>query len=178
LAGTIERLEFQTTGRVISYPVSDAQQILDAFFGLYPGFREIQARSAQLIRKRGHVLIWNGRRRHYERWFDTELKKLVDNGHKSFNSVIQGGAAEVIKTTMLTLPRKDYAYRMVSQVHDSLWIEVVNDFREGWIEEIKYHMEWPSRDKRFKIPFPVDVKLLRLEPFNEAEWTRDAVLST
>jgi DNA polymerase I len=180
LAGTIERLEFQTTGRVITYPVSDAQEILDAFFGLYPGFREIQARSAQLIRKRGYVLMWNGRKRHYERWYDPALRKQIDNGHKAFNSVIQGGAAEIIKTTMLILDkmrdrvgdRYDYAWRVVSQVHDSLWVEVIWDNMESYIDDIKFQMEWPSRDTRFQVPFDVDVHLLRHEPFNQAEWVR------
>jgi DNA polymerase-1 len=189
LAGTIERLEFQTTGRVIQYDIGDAQQILDAFFELYPGFKEIQQRSAQIIRKRGYVLIWNGRRRHYEKWFDPSLNKWVDNGHKAFNSVIQGGAAEIIKTTMLMLDQKrttpskwypepmkyDFAWRVVSQVHDSLWVEIVDDNRESYIEDIKYTMEWPGRDARFQIPFEVDVKLLRQEPINEAEWSEREV---
>lgn len=173
LAATIERLEFQTTGKIITYPVNEAQEIMDAYFDLYPGFKAIAQEASKLIKERGYVTIWNGRHRHYERWFDAEKKRWIDNTHKAFNSIVQGGAAEIIKTTMLSIPRKDYAYRVVSQVHDSLWIEIVNDFREEWIEELKWLMEWPSRDERFQVPFDVDVKCLSLEPFNEAEWLRE-----
>lgn len=170
LANTIERLEFQTTGKVIEYPVADAEEILRAYFDLYPGFRDVQRQASRAIRDRGFVLIWNGRKRHYEQWWSPERNKKVDNGHKAFNSIIQGGAAEIIKRSMISIPRKDFAYRMVSQVHDSLWFEITNDYREGYIEEIKYAMEWPSRDPRFKVPFDVDVKMMKLEPFDERLW--------
>lgn len=170
LAATIERLEFQTTGKVIEYPVEDAQAILDAYFGLYPGFREVQRQASRAIKERGFVLIWNGRKRHYEQWYSPKLNKKVDNGHKAFNSIIQGGAAEIIKRSMISIPRKPYAYKCVSQVHDSLWFEIVDDYRESYIEEIKWYMEWPSRDPRFKVPFSVDVKMMQLEPFREELW--------
>jgi DNA polymerase-1 len=168
LAATIERLEFQTTGKIITYSVSDAQDIIDGVYQLAPGLKSLQREAGNLIRRRGYVSMWNGRRRHYERWYDPNLKKQVDNGHKAFNSVIQGGAAEIIKSTMLNLPRKDFAYRVVSQVHDSLWIEIVRDNTESYIDDIKWSMEWPSRDERFKLPFPVDVKLINHEAFNQA----------
>lgn len=170
LAETIERLQFITTGQVISYSVEDAKDLLDAFFDLYPGFKTMLGQAAQTIRQRGYVKMWNGRRRHLERWFDPIKQRMVDNGHKAFNSIIQGGASEIIEQSMRSIPRKDYAYRVVSQVHDSLWIEIVNDYREEWIEELKWYMEWPSRDERFEIPFDVDVKRLALEPFDLAQW--------
>jgi DNA polymerase-1 len=170
LAWQIERLQFITTGQVITYPVEQAATLLEEYFTLYPGFKTIMNQATRTIRQRGYVQMWNGRRRHYERWFDPKLNRMVDNGHKAFNSIIQGGASEIIKETMLSLPRKDYAYRVVSQVHDSLWVEVVDDFREDWLDEIKWYMEWPSRDERFQIPFTVDVKLLSHEEFDPRLW--------
>lgn len=159
LAKTIERLQFQTTGKVISYAVADAAELLNAFFGLYPGFKEIGERTAALMRKRGYVYIWDGRKRHYEWWYKDGRRR--DNAHAAFNSICQGGAAAIIERSMLDMPEKPFAYCMVSQVHDSLWVEIVDDFRDDYIREIKYIMEWPSRDSRFKIPFDVDVKILR-----------------
>lgn len=170
LARTIERLEFQTTGKIISYSIADAQDIINAYYNLYPGFRTMQQKCASLMRERKFLKLWDGRRRHYEQWFDPKLNKMVDNSHKAFNSLIQGGAANIIKHTMLMVPRKDHAYRMVSQVHDSLWFEVCDDFREDWLAEIEWWMTWPSRDKRFKVPFPVDIKFLKHEPFDVSKW--------
>jgi len=162
LARTIERLEFQTTGKIVSYPVEDAQAVLDRFFETYPGMRKVAQQASLLMKRRGYVQLWDGQRRRYWRGYSPKYKRVMDNTHAAFNVICQGGASVVMEESMLRIADqgKGYAYRMVNQVHDSIWVEIVDDFREKWIKEVKYLMEWPSRDKRFVVPFDVDVKLL------------------
>jgi DNA polymerase-1 len=162
LARTVERLEFQTTGKAVSYPVSEAEDILNRFFELYPGMRTVAANSSALIKQRGYIQLWDGQRRRFWRGYSPKYKRMMDNSHAAFNIICQGGASVIMEKSMLLLDEWNInkSWRMVNQVHDSIWMEVQEDFLDGDIEEIKNIMEWPSRDPQWDIPFGVDVKLL------------------
>jgi DNA polymerase I-like protein with 3'-5' exonuclease and polymerase domains len=73
--------------------------------------------------------------------------------------LIQGGAGQIMKHTMLKL-RNDASFyvKMVNQVHDSLWIYLPTDQRDKMSKEIIEIMEWPTADLKF--PFPVEAKQL------------------
>lgn len=155
LAETLERLHRLTTGEKITFPIDEAKRIIDGFFQLHPRVRRLMQTAERTARRQGYIKLWTGRRRHF----------LPFDAHKAFNSLIQGGAAELMKETMLMFhsfnqePVKP-PYRMVAQVHDSLWFEIPPDSPELHTE-IKITMEWPTYDERFKgIPFPVDAKKL------------------
>jgi DNA polymerase I-like protein with 3'-5' exonuclease and polymerase domains len=105
-------------------------------------------------RKHGFVTLWNGRKRHFyahEPW----------THRKAFNSILQGGAAQIIVESMLRFhrARNEKPYRMRVQVHDSLWFTQPVAQLEEHVEEIKAVMEWPS--SKFPVPFPVDWKIIR-----------------
>lgn len=129
-----------------------AKSILDNFHETYPGFRELARKAEMAARNRGWVQTWAGRRRHIvEEW----------EYHKAFNSIIQGGAGDIVKETMLMFhedPMPEF-FRMVSQVHDSLLFEVKSSHTEASIPVIRRVMEWP--EEKFGIPFPVDAKLMK-----------------
>jgi len=83
----------------------------------------------------GWVQMWTGRQRHF---------KYPSEYHKAFNSVIQGGAFEIVKRSMLNVG--DAGYDIRNQVHDSIWVNIpkeeVNDARyeinnllSDWTEE-------------------------------------------
>lgn len=149
LAETIERLTWQETGQRIEYPIEKAKEIINGFFEINPGFRQASKLAEKTMRNLGYCKLWNGGRRHIqEPW----------NMHKAFNSVIQGGAAAIMEESMLRFyrGRDKKPYHMISQVHDSLWFEVPDDFRDEYIDEIIAVMEWP--DEVFPIPFKVDSK--------------------
>lgn len=152
LVETLKRLEWQTTGRLIEVSEEEARAVLVPFHQLHPGFKKKLREAERVARKTGYVKLWTGRRRHFvEQW----------EFHKAFNSVIQGGAAEIMKDTMLSFfrERDSKPYRMALQIHDSLWFEVPVENQDKWCREITETMEWPT--SKFPIPFPVDTKLLR-----------------
>ena len=79
------------------------------------------------------------------------------DAHKAFNSIIQGGAADIMIETMLRLRQSQLPVYLEGQVHDSLWVEIPAD-QPNLRTEIKRIMEWPGEE--FPIPFPVDEKCL------------------
>lgn len=75
----------------------------------------------------GYVRLVNGRRRVFG-W--------GERTHKAFNSVIQGGVAETMKVWMLAV-EAEFPGALLSQVHDSIWVELPTANAEGDIEVIK-----------------------------------------
>jgi DNA polymerase-1 len=110
-------------------------------------------RATRLAEQRKYVRYWTGRRRHFA---------YNDDGyHKAFNSLLQGGAAELVKHAMLACREVEdnSAHgdcRMVLQVHD----EIVFRIRRGTID--KYRPEIVERMTgfpQFGIPLAVEGKI-------------------
>jgi len=131
----------------LELPYSTASDILDEFHKSYPEWRKIMRKCEGTAKSRGYVKMWNGRRRHFD---------VVWKCKDAFNSIIQGGCAQIIFESMEELD--DQGFEIVSQVHDALWIEVPVESSAEDQERIKKIMEWPS--EKFGIPFPVDGKRL------------------
>lgn len=128
-----------------------ATEIRDNYFNTYPGFKKI-ANAAQIKAKRTRqVKMWTGRIRHFD---DPESE-----AHKALNAVIQGGAAEIVKRTMLRLQSEvdnDETCRMLLQVHDSVVFEIRKDCVTETLPRIKQIMEAVEPD--FGVHFAVDIK--------------------
>ena len=78
--------------------------------------------------------------------------------HKAWNSVIQGGAADIVERTMIRLFEQvddDEKCRMLLQVHDSVVFEIRNDVIEEYTTKIKEVMENVEPD--FGVRFAVDI---------------------
>lgn len=131
----------------IILPLDTAEEILSAFHSSYPEFRKIANKCESVAQSRGYVKLWTGRRRHFD---------VVWECYKAFNSIVQGGAADIVCDSMVMLD--DEGYDLVSQVHDSIWIEIPEDDVENEVNKIMKIMEWPGPE--FGIPFPVDAKRL------------------
>jgi len=112
-----------------------ADSIRSQYFNTYPGFRRLPQEAARKAKSRGYVKYWSGRRRHFE--------NPEEEAHKSFNSVIQGGAAEIVKRVMCDLSRTIDApdCRMLLQVHDSIVFEIRSELVESYKKKIKARME-------------------------------------
>ena len=105
-----------------------AEDIRENFYRTYPGFRAVNKLAQRQAANKGTVRLWSGRSRHF--------LYPAEESHKAFNSVIQGGAADVVERTMVRLDAtgcNNDDCRMLLQVHDSVIFEI----REG-LEE-KYH---------------------------------------
>jgi DNA polymerase-1 len=91
----------------------------------------------------GWIKMFSGRRRHF---------RFSNDYHKAFNSIVQGGAFEIVKRAMLNLRYFDIR----NQVHDSVWLNV-RSFME--VREAERLMaDWT--EEMFGLKFSVESKRL------------------
>jgi DNA polymerase-1 len=120
--GLAERLQISRT---------DAKQLIDNYFEIFPDVKNYMNKSIQLVREHGFVKTLFGRKLH-----------LTDiNSNNSFvrsfaeriaiNAPIQGSSADIIKIAMnnifTQLNDKNLRTKMLLQVHDELVFEVPTD---------------------------------------------------
>jgi DNA polymerase-1 len=127
--------------------LESAKEWLVNFHETYPEFRACAHKCENVAKQKSVVKYWNGTKRHFDKPWEC---------YKAYNSVVQGGAAQIMKHSMIELDRANYY--LVGQVHDSVWIELKEETAEEEAKKIKEIMEWPS--EKFGIPFPVDTKVL------------------
>jgi len=154
LAKNIEKQVWLNEKQLITFPVDQAEYIINSYYKVHPKIKMVSNRARSHAKKYGYVTLWNGRKRHFyahEPW----------TFRKAFNSVLQGGAAQIIEESMLMIHRRreQDPFRMRVQVHDSLWFSQPLDRFDEHAQTIKGIMEWPS--KKFPVPFPVDYKIIR-----------------
>lgn len=125
---------------ILKKPKWEADDLYDEFHGTWPGFRRISEKAAQLAYNDGYIDYWTGRRRHLKR----------AEAHKAFNSIIQGGAFEIVKRRMLAL--KDEP--IVLQVHDSITVEEDANLDT---DRIKRTLEDVPESRNFGVKFEVDM---------------------
>lgn len=128
---------------VLGMPRSESDELYDEYHGTWPGFRKITEAATGLAKRDGYIEYWSGRRRHLAK----------GEAHKAFNSVIQGGAFEIIKGRMLAL--KDEP--IVLQVHDEI---VTEDDDNCDIDRIKKTLEAVPISNQLGVKFEVDMKVL------------------
>jgi DNA polymerase-1 len=124
-----------------------AARILDDYNNAYPRLYGARiAASNACISHGGWIRMWSGRRRHFTSAYEY---------HKAFNSIIQGGAFEIVKRAMLNL----YAFDIRNQVHDSVWLMINEDNAEYEVKEAEHLMSsWT--EETFNLPFTVESKRL------------------
>ena len=127
-------------GLILGVPQKEAEELYNEYHGTWPGFREIANKATRLAQNDGYIEYWSGRRRHLTK----------GEAHKAWNSVLQGGAFEIVKRRMLAL--KDEP--IVLQVHDSITIE---DDDNCDVDRIKKTLEDVPESKQLGIKFEVDM---------------------
>jgi len=97
-----------------------AGELIDDFYGLYPNIRKASRLAQREVERTGKIELWSGRYRHFQ--------NPRRESHKSFNSYIQGGAADIVERQMVRCAEAGLndgtRCRMLLQVHDSVWFEV------------------------------------------------------
>lgn len=137
----------QVLAKALRTSVGTAQSIHAAYRASYPLIFD-KAEEAQHAAEANNLEIpmWSGRVRHFA---------YPNEAHKAFNAVVQGGAFEIVKRSMLRL--REAGFNMSNQVHDSVWLNVKN---EKEVEEAQQIMEgWTN--EFFGLTFRTDRKLLR-----------------
>ncbi len=106
---------------------AEAQAFIDAYFRRYPRIRSFIDDCVAAARRNGFVTTLLGRRREIS-GLDSRNRGVRSQGERlAVNTVIQGSAADMIKTAMLRLHERIRAerlpLRMLLQVHDELVCE-------------------------------------------------------
>ncbi len=99
---------------------ADAKPIVDEFRNTISGITSVSRQVSQLVGQRGFVKYWDGRQRNF--------RDRKNDAHKAWNSVLQGGAAQLLKKAMLRCQEFDNEEcQMVLTVHDEITFLVRED---------------------------------------------------
>jgi DNA polymerase-1 len=146
--GLSERL---TIGR------KEAKELIDGYFGSYPGIKVYMDESISKARDKGYVTTMFGRKRYLP---DIHSRNQVVRGNAERNAInapIQGSAADIIKIAMVRIHRRlkeeNYLSKMILQVHDELIFEAVLPELERLKEMVILEM---SNAVELKVPLKVD----------------------
>jgi DNA polymerase-1 len=124
--------------------LAKTEPIFRKFRSSIPGITEIAHRINNLMAQQGYVSYWDGRRRHI---------KNKREAHKAWNSVIQGGAAQLVKQAILRCEEfaDDDCYPVLT-VHDEITFVVRNEAIPDYEPKITKAMcDFPRFPVRFAI---------------------------
>ena len=132
---------------------AESKAIRQNYFTTYPNFRQFNERCTAKVEQSGRIKIWTGRERHFENRND---------GYKAMNSVIQGGAADIVERIMVKCFKELEGpdCRMLLQVHDSITFEVKESAVPQYMNKIRTTMEDVNSvtgDVNFDVRFAVEV---------------------
>jgi DNA polymerase I len=128
--------------------LEEAKRVYNDYHQTYHVMFRFAAKVNASAAQRGYIKLWDGRKRHFRFHFEAK---------KAWNSYVQGGAAIICKQGMVRCHQdKTLLSKMNSQVHDAVWFLIPSHAVHTEKKKIAEHLEWPTYDKRFKIPFPVD----------------------
>jgi len=137
--------------RTVGRTDKEIEPSYNAFKNSISGIGNVSRVATRRAEQKHYVSLWTGRRRHF---------RFREDSYKAFNSILQGGGAEVVKSAMIEIdddPRIDKAEcRIVLQVHDEIVFEIKEGCREKYEPLIIEHMRnFPD----FGVNFAVEGKL-------------------
>ena len=139
---------------VFGISATAAKQRIDNYYNSYPAFRGVSRQVEQIVYRYGKVPLWSGRFRHFD--------YPESQGYKAFNSVIQGGAADIVENVMLALDREFSSgdCRMLLTVHDSVIFEIADERVAELVPAIKEVMQDvnSATGQNFPVKFAVEAK--------------------
>lgn len=138
----------------LGFTPAKAAKVRDDYYSAYPGFKVVNNQCKFMVERDGKVPLWSGRFRHFSNRKD---------GYKAMNSVIQGGAADIVERKMIEVWEQvdqvsNDEVRMLLQVHDSIIFEIKQGTSEKWLPLINNVMSNVNNltDKGFGVTFTVD----------------------
>lgn len=137
---------------------TEAQAFIDAYFARYPRIREFIERCIADARRAGLVRTIMGRRRPIDNINSQNAAVRAQAERFAVNTVIQGSAAELIKTAMIQLHQRISAerlpLRMLLQVHDELVCEAPRGEAACMADILRAVM---TSAMQLRVPLKVDV---------------------
>ena len=102
----------------------EASQVIESFYATYPEIKLYLEQTIEHAQKKGYVETILGRRRYLRDLTDPSYMKREAAKRAALNAPVQGSAADLIKTAMLSissfLKKGEYKTKMVLQIHDEL----------------------------------------------------------
>ncbi len=118
----------------LDIPVSEASEILDAYFEAFPSVRNYMDKTVEETRERGYTETLFGRRRKIPELASSNFRVRQAGERQAMNAGIQGLAADIFKVALVNLDAElrnaDAASRLILQVHDEVILEVTPDERD------------------------------------------------
>ena len=115
----------------LSISKSAAQQTMNDFFRRFRRVKSWMEETKQLARRNGYVLTIAGRRRYLNDIRSEDNGKRSQAERQAINTVIQGSAADLMKTAMISLSENLQSWqegtarpKMVLQIHDEVLLEL------------------------------------------------------
>lgn len=137
----------------------DAQQYIDLYFERYPGVKEYMDNIRLRAAEQGYVETLLGRRLYLPEINASNGMRRQAAERTAINAPMQGTAADIIKTAMITVDQwlstaQEVDARIIMQVHDELVLEVKTEDVEKVSERLAILM---SEAVALSIPLLVDV---------------------
>ena len=114
--------------------VSEASEILEAYFAAFPRVKKYMDETVEEARKRGYTETLFGRRRSIPELQNTNFRVRQIGERQAMNSGIQGLAADIFKVALVRLDQAleadGFESRLVLQVHDEVIVEAVNEEKD------------------------------------------------
>ena len=135
-----------------------AQRFIDDYFARFPGIRSWIDAALAAARDKGYVETVLGFRREIPELASANQAKRARGEREAINTIIQGSAADLIKTAMVRLDRELAASgldaRLLLQIHDELLLECPPGQVEALAGIVKGVMEGAIA---FSVPLKVEI---------------------
>ena len=122
----------------LDIPVSEASEILDAYFEAFPAVQNYMDETVKEARERGYTETLFGRRRKIPELASSNFRVRQAGERQAMNAGIQGLAADIFKVALVNLDaalrEEGGDSRLILQVHDEVILEVRPDERDQMAE--------------------------------------------
>ena len=129
----------------LKIPRSEAQEMIDRYFEVYPGVRTFLDRCIKLAHREGYAITLYGRRRYTPDIASSNFQKRSFAERVAMNHPMQGTAADIIKMAMVEVPKRirkeGLKSKLILQIHDELDFEVPRDEIDALSALVKDTME-------------------------------------
>ncbi len=156
--GIIYGMGAHRLGRSLHIPFKTAQGYIDQYFTRYHAIKGYMDGVLDTARERGYVTTLQGRRRYVPDLHSTNRQVISAAERIAINTPIQGTAADLIKSAMVTIDRRlrrqGLSARMLLQVHDELLFEVPEGELQTVIPLVREIMEEAAA---LEVPLEVEI---------------------
>ena len=137
---------------------SNADELIKAYFDLYPGVKAYMDKTVEDAHKNGFVSTLMGRRRPLRDINSRNATSRASSERNAINTPVQGSAADLIKLAMVavhkSLTERRLKTKLVLQVHD----ELVLDVYRSEVEEVRVLVkDCMTSVMQLAVPLKVDI---------------------